>query len=66
MFCYTVRERTTLTLINELTDMPERYRKTFDDKFTFEWKSEIVMNDKNVTRFIVEWIHPDYLSIVGL
>lgn len=55
-FCYTIRERTMLALINELTDMPEWCRKIFDEDFTFTWKSAKVMGGPDITRSMVDWV----------
>ena len=55
-FCYTVRERTILALINELTDMPDWHRKVFDIDFTFKWKSEKLMTGKDITRSMADWV----------
>ena len=55
-FCYTVRELTILSLINELTDMRDWDRKIFDPDFTFEWKSAKTMSGQDVTRSMVDWV----------
>ncbi|KAA6411797.1 MAG: hypothetical protein FRX48_03947 [Lasallia pustulata] len=54
-FCYTVRERTMLALINELTDIPDWDRKIFENDFTFKWKSEKLMSGKDITRSMADW-----------
>lgn len=45
-----------LALINELTDMPEWYRKIFDNEFTFRWKSEKVLSGNDVHRSMADWV----------
>ena len=52
----TVRERTMMALMNELTDMPDWERKIFDTQFTFTWKSAKVMTGKDVTRSMADWV----------
>ena len=54
--CYTVRERTMIALMNELTDMPGWERQIFDAQFTFTWKSAKVMAGKDVTRCMADWV----------
>lgn len=54
--CYTVRERTMMALMNELTDMPDWERKIFDAQFTFTWKSAKVMAGRDVTRSMADWV----------
>ena len=55
-FCYTVRERTMLALINTLTDMPDWGRQIFNPDFTIRWKSELLMTGKDVTRSMADWV----------
>ena len=55
-YCYTIRERTMLALINELTDIPDWDRKIFDTNFVFEWKSAKLMTGQDVTRSMVDWV----------
>lgn len=54
--CYTVRERTMIALMNELTDMPDWEREIFDAQFTFTWKSAKVMAGRDVTRSMADWV----------
>ena len=53
--CYTVRERTMLALMNELTDLHEWQRAIFDPVFTFEWKSGKIMSGRDITRAMADW-----------
>ena len=53
--CYTVRERTMLALMNELTDFHEWQRAIFDPEFTFEWKSAKIMSGMDITRPMADW-----------
>lgn len=53
--CYTVRERTMLALMNELTDLHEWQRAIFDPVFTFEWKSAKIMSGRDITRPMADW-----------
>ena len=55
-FCYTVRERTMIKHINELTDMPNWQRQIFDNDFTFNWKNALVMSARDVTRSMADWV----------
>ena len=54
--CYTVRERTMIALMNELTDMPDWERNIFDTRFAFTWKSAKVMTGGDVTRSMADWV----------
>ena len=45
-----------ITLMNELTDMPDWERKIFDTRFTFTWKSAKVMAGGDVTRSMADWV----------
>lgn len=55
-----------LALINELTDMPEWYRKIFDNELMFKWKSEKVMSGIDVTRSMAEWVvYPGSFNYCG-
>ena len=45
-----------ITLMNELTDMPDWERKIFDARFTFTWKSAKVMAGGDVTRSMADWV----------
>lgn len=45
-----------VALMNELTDMPNWERKIFDSDFTFKWKSGQLMNGKDVTRSMADWV----------
>lgn len=53
--CYTVRERTMLALMNELTDAPEWQRTIFDPVFTFKWKSAKIMSGRDITKSMADW-----------
>ena len=53
--CYTVRERTMLALMNELTDAPEWQCKIFDAAITFKWKSAKIMSGRDITRSMADW-----------
>lgn len=55
-FCYTVRERTMIALINELTDTTEWQRKVFAPEYTFKWKSGLVMSGRDITRSMADWV----------
>ena len=45
-----------ITLINELTDMPEWHRKIFDTDFAVRWKSEKMMGGLEVYRSMADWV----------
>jgi len=45
-----------IALMNELTDMPNWERKIFDPNFTFKWKSAQLMNGRDVTRSMADWV----------
>ena len=54
-YCYTVRERTLLALMNELTDAPEWQRTIFDSAFTFKWKSAKLMSERDIIKSMTDW-----------
>ncbi|KAL9128531.1 MAG: hypothetical protein Q9217_002796 [Psora testacea] len=54
--CYTIRELTMISWINELTDMPDWHRKIWDNDFVFKWKSVKVMTGGDVTRSMADWM----------
>lgn len=65
-FCYTVRERTMIALMNELTDTHDWHRKIFDSEYTFKWKSALVMSGRDITRSMADWVRyiPRYVSSI--
>ena len=54
-FCYTLRELTMIALMNELTDISDWDRAVFDPGFTFDWKSQKLLQGKDVTRAMLDW-----------
>lgn len=55
-YCYTAREITMITLINEFTDMPDWHRKIFDPDLVFEWKSGKLLIGRDITRSMIDWV----------
>ena len=45
-----------LAWINELTDLPEWYRRIFDPDFTFTWKSAKIIAGGDFTRAMADWV----------
>ena len=55
-FCYTVRERTMIALMNSLTDMARWDQKIFDSSFVDTWKVGNIMTGQDVTRAMLDWV----------
>lgn len=57
----TVRERTMMSLMDQITDKPEWDRKVFDEGIVQRWRQEAKEADMDVSEKMLEWVSKTHL-----
>ncbi|KAI9681212.1 MAG: hypothetical protein M1817_002494 [Caeruleum heppii] len=63
----TVRERTMMRVMDQLSDKPQWQDKVFDDMINDKWRAELVVNDSlDMSDKMFDWVCDDRLDVVNI